>query len=368
LDLSAAFNTVDHSQLLSTLSDLGISGRDLEWFDLYLTDRDQVVTIGKESSESQKLVCGVPQGPILFTIYTASLGLLLRTYSMNYHFYADDSSLYVIFKPLDIIIAVEKVEQCVVSVRQWMCQKSLKMNDAKTEVLLITSKQISKKVSCPSMCIGDNLVDPCEVAKSIGVLMDKHASMEQHVTSVCRSSLYHLYNIGRIHKYLSRVSTEQLVHAFITSKLDYCNALFCGLPSVLINRLQRIQNIAARIVTQSKSSDHITPVLYALHWLPVAQRVKYKVLLLVFKCQNSMAPSYLQDIIRPQKETRTLRSSNQHLLEVPFSRHTSFCDRAFGVAGPRLWNSLPSDMRCITSLTLFKSRLKTILFQEHFCR
>ena len=368
LDLSAAFDTVDHTQLLNTLRDLGIRGRALEWFSSYLCDRNQVVSIGQDMSTSQKLVCGVPQGsvlgPVLFTVYTGSLGHLLRSHEMQYHLYADDSSL----RPLDILATMSRVEQCVDAVRLWMSQKSLKMNDSKTEVLLITSKQLSKKVTCPSISIGGHLVKPGEVVKSIGVLLDKHCSMEQHVTSVCKTAQYHLYNIGRIRKYLSQESTEQLVHAFITSKLDYCNALLCGLPSNLISKLQRIQNIAARIVTRTSSSAHITPVMYDLHWLPVAQRIKFKVLLMVFKCRNNMAPTYLQDLIRPQQHTRSLRSSNQNLLEIPFTRQNSFAQRAFGVAGPRLWNSLPSDIRDLSSLSLFKSKLKTVLFQDHYCR
>ncbi len=131
--------------------------------------------------------------------------------------------------------------------------KSLKLNPSKIELLLITSKPIYKQYVCPTISICDTLIEPSEVVKMIGVLLDKHITMEQHVTSVCRAAHYYLYNLGKICRFLSQPSTEQLVHAFITSKLDYCNALFCGLPSSLIGRMQRIQNIAARIVTRSKS-------------------------------------------------------------------------------------------------------------------
>ncbi|PIK38248.1 hypothetical protein BSL78_24925 [Apostichopus japonicus] len=171
---------------------------------------------------------GFGLGPVLFTVYTSSLGQLLRLQDMDYHFYADDSSLYLMFHPNDISITVHRLEKCITSVRQWMSHKCLKMNDSKTEVLLISSKHLARKIECPSIIIGDHQVEPSDVAKSIGVIMDKHASMEDHITSVCRSAQYHLYNIGRIRKYLTREATEQLIHAFITSKLDYCNALFCG--------------------------------------------------------------------------------------------------------------------------------------------
>ena len=91
------------------------------------------------------------------------------------------------------------------------------------------------------------------------ITMDTHASMEAHVNNVSRTAYYHLYNIGRIRCYLSQSAAEQLVHAFITSKLDYCNALLCGLPSLLTKKLQRIQNAAARIITRTRRSAHREP-------------------------------------------------------------------------------------------------------------
>ncbi|PIK49357.1 hypothetical protein BSL78_13780 [Apostichopus japonicus] len=261
LDLSAAFDTVDHLQLLTTLSDLGVKSTALKWMTSYLSDRQQIVCLGKDSSDPQTLECGVPQGsvlgPVLFTVYTSSLGQLLRSQDMDYHFYADDSSLYLMFHPNDITITVHRLEKCITSVRQWMSHKCLKINDSKTEVLLISSKHLARKIECPSsllVTIRWSLVSGKEHRCHNG----QHASMEDHITSVCRSAQYHLYNIGRIRKYLTREATEQLIHAFITSKLDYCNALLCGLPVKQIKRLQRLQNIAARIVTLTKTSSHIT--------------------------------------------------------------------------------------------------------------
>ncbi len=111
--------------------------------------------------------------------------------------------------------------------------------------------------------------------------------MEQHVTSVCRAKHYHLHNIRKIRRFLLQPPLNSWA---MHSLLDYCNALFRGLPSSLIGRMQRIQNIAARIVTRLKASDHITPVLRQLHWLPIVQRIKFKVSVQVFKCVNGIAP------------------------------------------------------------------------------
>ena len=117
----------------------------------------------------------------------------------------------------------------------------------------------------PTLHIGDHQVVATSTARNIGVMMDS-------VLSVCKSSFVHIRNLSRIKKFLDSSSLERLVHAFITSKLDYCNYLLCGAPSTLINKLQRIQNIVARLITGHGRCEHITPVLKLLHWLPVQQK------------------------------------------------------------------------------------------------
>ena len=166
LDLSAAFDTVDYVELLRTLEDLGVKGIALDWLKSYLIGRHQAVCIGSHTSAPRKMVCGVPQGsvlgPILFTVYTSSLGQLLRSHGMKYHLYADDSSIYVTFEPEEITNTLDKVQTCVKAVRGWMTQKSLKMNDSKTEVLLVSSRQLRKRIDCPTIIIGESAVKPSD--------------------------------------------------------------------------------------------------------------------------------------------------------------------------------------------------------------
>ena len=153
------------------------------------------------------------------------------------------------------------------------------------------------------------------------------------------------------------------MNAFVTSRLDSCNSLLIGLPRKDIQRLQHIQNSAARLVTLSKRYDHITPVLHDLHWLPIAQRIEFKVLLTTFKILMDLAPTYLAELVNTYVPSRTLRSSSQNLLQVPAPRTKTYGQRAFSTMAPMLWNALPINIRKATSVPQFKNLLKKHLFR-----
>ncbi len=157
---------------------------------------------------------------------------------------------------------------------------------------------------------------------------------------------------------------EKLVHAFMTSRLDYCNALLGGCPASSINKLQIVQYAAARVLTRSRKYDHITPILQSLHWLPI--KFRYKILLLAYKALNGLPPAYLTSLLSRYNPTRSLRSQNSGLLVVPRIAKSTKGGRAFSYLAPKLWNSLPDNVRGSDTLSLFKSRLKTHLFSQAF--
>ena len=159
---------------------------------------------------------------------------------------------------------------------------------------------------------------------------------------------------------------ETLIHAFVTSKLDYCNALLSGLSQNQIQRLQYVQNSAARLLTGTRKYNSITPILRELHWIPVAERIHFKILLLTFKSLNGMAPFYLRELLSPYILSRTLRSSSKSSLVIPRCNLKTYGQRAFSYTAPVLWNSLPEDMRSCKSLTTFKTKLKTFLLKRIF--
>ena len=198
----------------------------------------------------------------------------------------------------------------------------------------------------------------------LGIIFDSRMLMDQQVSSLVKSCFYQLKSISRIRKYLTHEAATKVIHAFISSKLDYGNSLLSGLPKYQLNRLQRIQNTAARIVTRINKYDHISPVLYNLHWLPVAKRIVFEILTLVYRCLNNVAPGYLCDFIIPYKPVRALRSTNELLLCVPKIRTKTYGARAFCFIAPSLWNSLPLVVKQSKSYDTFKQTLKTHLFNH----
>ena len=157
-----------------------------------------------------------------------------------------------------------------------------------------------------------------------------------------------------------------MVHAFITSRIDYCNALFSGLPATATNGLRLVQNAAAKVLTRKRKYDHITPTLIDLHWLPIQARADFKVLLLTFKTLNGLAPAYMSDLINTYTPGRPLRSQDAGLLTVTNYNKVTVGGRAFTHRAPHLWNALPQAVRDADSLDIFKSKLKTYLFRLHY--
>ena len=189
-----------------------------------------------------------------------------------------------------------------------------------------------------------------------------------HISTSCSVAFFWLHNIKRISQFLPRDKLEMVLHAFVTSRIDYCNGLLYGLPDCEIAKLQRVQNAAARLLMSCKKYDHITPVLINLHWLPVRCRVDFKILLLTFKALYGMSPSDTTDFIHTKTNTRYLLRSNEGVLLKHLSgkMKKSFGDRSFTVAAPTLWNALPVSLRSIKCISIFKSNLKTYLLKLAF--
>ena len=353
LDLSAAFDTIDQCQLLSLLNaEFGVHAKALSWLETYLEARTQRVKIDDAMSETIPLTCGVPQGsvlgPVLFTIYTMPMQRIIRKHGVVYHKYADDTQLYVTYKPNvlgDMQRAVKQLEDCISEIRVWMINRMLKLNDNKTDMVIYMSQYHLNKYGRCDISIGDSTISPVECVRNLGVQIDQHLTMDKQVTAVCKACNFHLYRLSSIRRYITTDAARSVVQALITSRLDYCNSLLANLTNTQMKRLKSIQHKAARLVT------------------PVECRITYKLMVLVYKCVNGTAPAYLCRLIQPKCRDSRLRQPSDLELHRPVPKK-AIGTAAFGFVGPDRWNKLPERLRESASLNIFKRDLKTHLFSN----
>ncbi len=362
LDLSAAFDTLDHGILLNRLQQIGIQGCVLSWFVSYLKDRTFSVETGKYYSSCAPVLYGVPQGsilgPVLFSLYMLPLYAIFRKHNVSYHCYADDTQCYV---PLHLndVSSLQCLFDCLSDVKQWMSANFLQLNESKTEVLLFGSSAPTEVVASKMGPLSGNLHSH---VRNLGVTFDSALTFEKQINAVVRSCFYQLKNIAKMKSFLTLRDMESVIHAFISSRLDYCNGLYLGVSQSLLSRLQLVQNAAARLLTGTRKREHISPVLISLHWLPVKYRIHFKSLLFVYKGLHGLAPSYISDLLFYCNASRELRSNSSLKFTVPRTRLKLKGDRAFSVAAPQLWNNLPSYIRSAPTYADFKFLLKTYLF------
>ncbi len=192
-------------------------------------------------------------------------------------------------------------------------------------------------------------------------MIDDQLSFTDHIATKARSCRFASYNIRKIRPFLSEQAAQLLVQALVLSRLDYCNALLAGLPHVL----SLIQNAAARVVFNEPKKAHVTPLFIRLHWLPIAARIKFKVLIFAYKTTTGAAPIYLNFLVQTYAPSRSLRSASERRLVVPSQRGTKSLSRTFSWTVPSWWNDLPISIRTAESLAIFKKHLKTHLFRQH---
>jgi len=175
--------------------------------------------------------------------------------------------------------ALNAIQHCVKDVRKWMTNNKLLLNDDKTGFLMIGTKRQLAKVKIDHILIGESVTSPKGVVKNVGTWLDSTLSINSRVNNTSSHAFHCLNNIRRIRKYLSRRSTETLIHAFFSSRVDYCNSLLYGLPAYQLHKLQRVQNAATRSIFQESNYCHVRPLLFNLDWLLVKFRIDFKILM-----------------------------------------------------------------------------------------
>lgn len=239
LDMSAAFDTVDHAILSHCLTnDLGVRGVAHQWFTSYLKGWKSQINIDNVLSEPIEANFGVPQGsvlgPLLFTVYTRPIGRIAQKYGVCYHLYADDSQLYISYDPKvpgDMDRALSVLTACISEIRKWLSENYLKLNDSKTEFFIAGSRYNLRNLPDVSLTIGSHSISVSKTIRNLGVTLDENMTLSNHVNTLRCSTMFHIRNLWRIRRFITSDACHHAARALIISRLDYCNALFTLLSS-----------------------------------------------------------------------------------------------------------------------------------------
>lgn len=372
LDLSAAFDTVDHQILIQRLRrTFGIAERALDWITSYLTGRTQYVRFNGSTSDVTVVSCGVPQGsvlgPELFVLYTTDVIQLIKDTGLDVHAYADDLQVYGHVPPTQAADLTVAMAACIESVSMWMANNRLCLNPSKTELIWLGSPRRLQSFTADSVVLSRITVRPADRVRDLGVVVDSDLSLTAHVSYVTSTCFCHLRQLRLIRRSLSTDAAHTLVRALIHSRLDYCNGLLAGLSTSQMMRLQSVLRAAARLVLQLPARASVAAAMRdTLHWLSFPHRVTYKLCLLTYKCLHGLAPDYLSSFCVPLSTVTGrshLRSADGFQLLVPRTRTVTLGPRAFCSSGPVSWNTLPVGIRDPgLTLSAFRQQLKTFLF------
>ena len=361
LDLSAAFDTVDHAILLNILYwELGLRGTVFRWFESFLRNRRQSVIINGHRSSTENNLFGVPQGsvvgPVLFNIYVRSLMKFIEEAGFSIFGYADDHQVLHTFKiEFQAHALRHAIPRVMELISTWMNKHFLKLNPTKSQVIIFHPKNTDHNIAVNYVLLsGGSYIEVSELVNNLGVQLDSHMSFSSHITSVIAHGYQLLRNISGVRKFLSTNDIRSLINSLVVSKLDNCNALLYGISQYDLGRLQKFQNSCARLIYGKPKYEHVTDLFNELHWLPVRSRICFKLLCYMYKCFHCCAPPYLTEIL-------TVSTRHNLCFEQVLCKST-IGDQAFSVCGPRLWNALPTNIRSIETLNRFKSQLKHYFF------
>ena len=266
LDLSAAFDTIDHHILLTRLqTGFGISGSVINWIRSYLTDRVQRVVVGQSKSTDTSLSTGVPEGsvlgPILFSVFTSPVGHIISSSGIHHQQYADNTQLFISLTPSSQYDSISRLEQCLLTLHEWFCVNGLALNPDKSEAIWLSTHQRSRTLPPhTSVNVAGTTVQITDKIKTLGVTLDNQLTFDQHVSgfqplanpAFTTSGLSAIFELPLHRKWRTRSP-----FLLVTSRLDYANSLLFGTAQANLNKLQRIQNTFAKLFdpNHTRSAD-----------------------------------------------------------------------------------------------------------------
>ena len=369
IDLSSAFDTLNHELITHRLRQLGIKDTALKWFISFLTDRTFTVKINNTSSKSAAIKYGVPQGsvlgPIIFNICIDNISRIIKKHPIKYHMYADDLQLYVEVESTEKIpIAMRSINNCLDEIKNWYNENSLCINMNKTEALIIHNNGIK----IPNEITLFNMNFKCYMPiRNLGFIFEPSFNFKNHIDKIFKIANFSLYNIRQIRRSITKKACESLVRSLVLLHFDYCNLLLIGLPESHLTKLIKLQRKSVRVIFDMPklSHDSITTRMQQLHWLPLIFRIEYKLLITVHNAIHHGYPTYICDLLKIKKMIRSRRETHEFILEMSYY-NSNVGYRSFSLAASKLWNKLPNKLRTIREKLTFKKSLKTYLFKAAY--
>jgi len=296
--------------------------------------------------------------------------MLVRILDVKNHGYADDIQLYRHSIPPQYVTVALQMLTCIDAIRHWLSSSGLKLNLDKTEFIWIASPHHLRGIQQCLLTVETVSIMPVNTVRDLGVMFDSTLDLHAHVTRTVQSCFFQLRQLKYIRHSLSKTNIKTLLHAFVASRLDYCNALLAGMPANQLNRLQSVQNCAAHLYSGSSKYSSVSHVLRNdLHWLCIPERVTYKLCTIVYRCLHSDAPKYLADYCVRLCDGGGRLSCNRSAvlgnLEFPRTRTKTYGHRngSFRFSGPVAWSSLPPHLTVDMSYKAFNSQLKTYFYK-----
>lgn len=355
-DISKAFDRVWHKGLLFKLSQLGIKGRILDWISNYLSNRSQRVFIGRSLSHPNMVTSGVPQGsvlgPLLFLVYVNDITENLLSIA---RLFADDTSLAATTSNIPDLEGI--LNHDLNEIDKWSKQWLVSFNPNKTEVLYFGND------NPPVLEFGNTILTTIDSHKHLGITLDDDCKWHSHINNIITSASKLIGIMRKLKFTVRRKTLNQIYISFLRPILEYGSVVWDNCSQYEKDRLEKIQLEAARIVTGTTRSISINNLYREIGWITLENRRKYLKMILTFKIKNSMVPDYLVDLFpRPVGNQYNLRNQNDFLT---LPRRTALYERSFVLSASQLWNSLPSNLRNIQSLGLFKREILTSMFPSH---
>ncbi len=370
LDLSKAFDSVNHNILTDKLDSLNIN---TSWFKNYLSNRSQSVKLDKIRSQPLPITFGVPQGsilgPLLFLIFVNNITTALPPHEANLIMYADDLQVVLTGKPKELKTIVSRTETLLKNIKHWYDSIGLKVNPDKTKWIIIGSKHNTCNIPDDITISFDGKSIPIsEKVKSLGIWLDKNLTFVHQINTMRSKLNGTLICLNKTKHNLNNKSLLLTVYALIFSNVNYCQAIWGKCSQENLDKIQKCINFAAKVASNGthKKSDHVTPLLKDLQWLRINKRIDIREAVCVYKSiHNYSNAQCLQTTTRGEQLSlpRALRSDDT--LHVEF-RKTKMGQNAVSISGPKIWNTIPVDIRDAENLACFKRKLVVHSLEQEY--